>query len=146
MHHLLGSSSSSELLRISLQAFKAESASPRVSIIASSPPPPCLHVCGILHRQFATKQRLSYVQPEFLAWEHRLPLILRELEDIQADLVCLQEVDTHRSGGGYHTSVKERLMGVGGVRASGLPAGGAHARVSGGPVTQVWRKKGGGRV
>ena len=39
---------------------------------------------------------LQYVHPDHLAWGHRKPLIVSELTSIDADLCCLQEVDTGR--------------------------------------------------
>jgi hypothetical protein len=39
---------------------------------------------------------LRHVHPDFLAWEHRRPILMRELGELDADLVCLQEVDTDR--------------------------------------------------
>lgn len=47
--------------------------------------------------QFACNQKLlQYVHPDHLAWGHRKPLIVAEIATIDADLCCLQEVDTER--------------------------------------------------
>ncbi len=37
------------------------------------------------------------VPNEYLLWEYRLPLIVKHISDVDADIVCLEEVDMFES-------------------------------------------------
>ncbi len=67
------------------------------SLASSSPDELSLLSYNIMADAFAHTQRLAaYCSPEVLSWERRLPLILQQVQDAQADVVCLQEVDVAR--------------------------------------------------
>ena len=52
---------------------------------------------NLLSQRFSTPQRLSDVYPQYLDWEHRWPLLQRELAGFGAvDVVCVQEVSVER--------------------------------------------------
>mmetsp|Transcript_34047 Transcript_34047/g.75500 ORF Transcript_34047/g.75500 Transcript_34047/m.75500 type:complete len:116 (-) Transcript_34047:325-672(-) len=55
---------------------------------------------NILADQYATPKKLHYTFPSHLVWSHRRQLISDEIAAVHADLVCLQEVDLARCGGG----------------------------------------------
>lgn len=42
----------------------------------------------------ATQARYGYIPSRVLAWEHRREMILHEVLEQEADIVCLQEIDT----------------------------------------------------
>ena len=42
--------------------------------------------------------RFQHVPTHLMAWTHRWRLLQAELEEFQADVVCLQEVETSRFG------------------------------------------------
>lgn len=65
---------------------------------ASAPPPPPPHTLkvisyNILADKYALGGYHSYCPPEYLAWSHRLPLIMEELDGYNMDLLMLQEVE-----------------------------------------------------
>lgn len=62
---------------------------------AEGPPPDTFRVVtyNILCERYATKQKYGYVPTRFLKWESRRQLILDELTDLNADILCLQELD-----------------------------------------------------
>lgn len=47
---------------------------------------------NILAELYATKQAYPYADSWVLSWPYRLSLIMQELEEMQGDIVCLQEV------------------------------------------------------
>lgn len=48
---------------------------------------------NILCERYATKTKYGYVPERFLSWHTRRDMVLRELEELEADIVCLQELD-----------------------------------------------------
>lgn len=51
-------------------------------------------VCyNILCERYTTKQKYGYVPDRYLNWHFRRQLIYQELQDLDADIVCLQELD-----------------------------------------------------
>lgn len=46
---------------------------------------------NLLADKYATSGFHSYCPARWLEWGHRLPLILRELDGYDADVICLQE-------------------------------------------------------
>lgn len=67
---------------------------PRVEI-DTSPAPETLSVLSynILCDKYATKSHYGYTPSDVLSWDYRREIILNELKDHNADIVCLQEVD-----------------------------------------------------
>lgn len=55
---------------------------------------------NVLAEAYSKPQRHTYVNPRYLAWQHRWELIQQELAATAADIVCLQEVDSARSAAG----------------------------------------------
>src|SRR5690349_13019221 len=49
---------------------------------------------NVLAQAYARSRSFPYVaQPGYLWWEHRCPLLINALKAMDADIVCLQEVD-----------------------------------------------------
>lgn len=47
---------------------------------------------NILSEYYCTKKQFPYCEDQWLRWENRLPVILAEILQLDADVVCLQEV------------------------------------------------------
>ena len=64
-----------------------------------SPSPDTVSVLSfnVLADAYSKPQRHKYVNPRYLAWQHRWDLIHQELAATAADIICLQEVDSARS-------------------------------------------------
>ena len=45
------------------------------------------------HRPGLSSEAMLQVEPRLLTWEHRAPIILEQLLEADADVVCLQEVN-----------------------------------------------------
>ena len=48
---------------------------------------------NILCDKYATSAQYGYIPSKVFAWDYRSNLILQEIQDHDADFVCLQEVD-----------------------------------------------------
>ncbi|KAL8644110.1 MAG: hypothetical protein Q9226_007929 [Calogaya cf. arnoldii] len=60
---------------------------------------------NILCERYATPKLYGYTPSEILAWDYRKNLILNEIREHDADIVCLQEVDQE----GYHEFFRREL-------------------------------------
>jgi endonuclease/exonuclease/phosphatase family metal-dependent hydrolase len=47
-----------------------------------------------------------------LQWEHRLPLILQEVREANADIICLQELNHFGKPGAYQTQGDQTAVAV----------------------------------
>ena len=60
---------------------------------------------NILCNKYATRLQYKYTPPRALEWEYRRDLILNEIQALDADIVCLQEVDQEN----YHEFFRREL-------------------------------------
>lgn len=47
---------------------------------------------NVLSEYYCSKKQFPYCEDRWLSWEHRLPVIVAELLQLRADVICLQEV------------------------------------------------------
>jgi mRNA deadenylase 3'-5' endonuclease subunit Ccr4 len=52
---------------------------------------------NVMAAQWSDKSKYPYAKPESLAWDHRFPRIMSEIEQVRPDIMCLQEVDNFES-------------------------------------------------
>ena len=72
---------------------------PRGKPLVTEPRPRSLSIVSwnLLSQRWSTPQRLRDVYPQYLEWEHRWPLLQRELAGFgPVDVVCVQEVSVER--------------------------------------------------